>query len=152
MTREEKCELAIERGYTYDSETGFVYNRYGKISKSIHRKGYLQIQITLNKKNYHLLAHQFGWYWVYKECVEQIDHINRIKNDNRICNLRSVTNQQNQWNRKIAKGYSKIVYNDSIYYISQIHLNNKIIYLGCFNTEEKARNAYLQAKEKYHII
>ena len=31
MTREEKCKLITERGYTYDSKTGNIYNRYGKI-------------------------------------------------------------------------------------------------------------------------
>ncbi len=150
MTREEKCKLAIERGFTYDSKTGFVYNRYGKISKSIHIKGYIQIQITLNKKNYHLLAHHFAWYWLYKECVEEIDHINGIRNDNRICNLRSITNQQNQWNRTTAKGFfwHKIAKK----WNASIGVNYKVIHLGSFNTEQEARTAYLQAKEKYHII
>jgi hypothetical protein len=31
-------------------------------------------------------------------------------------------------------------------------LNYKKIYLGDFNTEEEATNAYLEAKKKYHII
>jgi hypothetical protein len=150
MTREEKCKLAIERGFTYNSETGLVYNRYGKISKSIHLKGYLQIQITLNKKKYNLLTHHFSWYWVYKECVECLDHINGIRNDNRICNLRSVTRNENQWNRKTAKGYH---YNKrEKKWKAQIMFNSMQIYLGCFNTEQEARNAYLQAKEKYHVI
>lgn len=36
-----------------------------------------------------------------------IDHINRDPLDNRKCNLRICTNQQNIWNRK-TKGYSKV--------------------------------------------
>jgi hypothetical protein len=148
MTREERCKLAIERGFTYNSETGFIYNRYGKISKIKHNNGYLDICITINKKNNHLLAHHFAWYWVYKECVEQLDHINGIRDDNRICNLRPVTNQQNQWNQINAKGY--YWYKRQNKWKSQIKFNKKTIGLGYFNTEEEARNAYLQAKEIYH--
>jgi hypothetical protein len=37
-------------------------------------------------------------------------------------------------------------------WMSSIKVNKRTIHLGYFETEEKARNAYLQAKEKYHII
>jgi hypothetical protein len=144
MTREEKCELAIERGYTYDPETGIIYNKFNKIVKNkLPKKGYIRIE-----SNIHLLAHHFAWYCVYNECVEEIDHINGIRDDNRICNLRSVTKQQNQWNRLTAKGYSWNIKEQK--WKSRITLNNKEIHLGYFNTEEEARNAYLQAKEIYH--
>ena len=42
MTREEKCKLAIERGYTYNSETGIIYSRLGKIV-NIHLKYLLML-------------------------------------------------------------------------------------------------------------
>jgi hypothetical protein len=150
MTREERCKLAIERGFTYNPETGEVYSRYGKISKSMHKNGYIIININLNKKSYHLLAHNFAWYCINKECVEEIDHINRIRNDNRICNLRAVNKNQNKWNRLVNKGY----YFDKKKqkWKSRISVYKQCIFLGCFNTEQEARNAYLQAKEKYHAI
>jgi len=150
MTREERCKLAIERGFTYDSETGLIYNRFGKIVKSNDKDGYIRFGLTVNKKTYGIGGHQFAWYYMYKECIEQIDHINGIKNDNRIFNLRSVTNQQNQWNRTTAKGYSFFKRDNK--WQSKIKLNNKTIFLGLFKTEEEARNAYLQAKEIYHKI
>jgi hypothetical protein len=151
MTREEKCELAIERGYTYDSETGNIYNRFGKISKTKLPKGYIDILITINKKTYHLLAHHFAWYSVYGNCnIEQIDHINGVKDDNRIINLRSVTHQQNMWNIKNTKGYYFCKPRGK--FRSAICMDYKQIHLGYFNTEEEAKQAYLNAKEKYHII
>lgn len=150
MTREEKCKLAIEKGYTYDPETGLIYGcRKKQIIRNKDR--YIQIMLYVNKKQYKLLGHHFAWYWFYKNCnTNQIDHINGIRTDNRICNLRAVTNQQNQWNRTAAKGY---YWNKKINrWKSQIKINNKCIHLGLFNIEEEARNAYLAAKEKYHVI
>jgi hypothetical protein len=82
--------------------------------------------------------------------VFELDHINGIRNDNRIENLRSVTRSQNQWNRLTAKGYywdkSKNKYK------AHIKFNDKRKFLGLFETEEEARNAYLAAKQIYHVI
>ena len=150
MTRKEKCEVLIERGYSYNSETGNIYNRFGKISNA-HCNDYVIIGNRVNKKNFNLYGHHFAWYCVYGNCnTEEIDHINGVKYDNRICNLRSVTHQQNQWNFVNAKGYS---WNKSSNkWQSRIQVNRKLICLGTYNTEEEARQAYLNAKEKYHII
>jgi len=80
----------------------------------------------------------------------QADHINHDTLDNRRTNLRNVTCQQNHFNRKSTKGFwwdkAKQKYRASIM------INNKSIHLGLFSTAEDARNAYLQAKEKYHQI
>ncbi|WP_395655883.1 HNH endonuclease [Flavobacterium sp.] len=149
MTREERCELAIERGYIYNSETGKIFGIVGKEIKCKHL-GYIRIQLKKNKKVYFLLAHQFAWYYINKKCVEEIDHINGIRDDNKISNLRSVSRNKNQWNQKKAKGYSYHKLKQK--WQSQIRVNKKDIHLGTYNTEQEARNAYLQAKEKYHII
>jgi hypothetical protein len=150
MTREERCKLAIERGFSYDAETGDIFNRYGKKSKPNKSNGYHEICITVNKKSFKIQGHQFAWYYEYRDCVAELDHINGLRHDNRICNLRSVTKQQNQWNRLTAKGY---YWNKKLNkWQSKIKVNKKNITLGCFDTEEKARNAYLEAKQKYHVI
>lgn len=149
MTREEKCLLAIEKGYTYNPETGEVFSRFGRLIKS-KSYGYILLIFQKNNKRYNLKCHQFAWYCIYKECVNEIDHINGIRNDNRIINLRSVSHQQNIWNQTKAKGY--YWYKRDNKWQSQIKFNGKQICLGRYNTEEEARNAYLQAKEKYHII
>jgi hypothetical protein len=152
MTREEKCELAIERGYTYNSESGIVYSRLNKIVKSKDKDGYLRLSMTIGyKKCATLFLHHFAWYCVYGNCdTEQIDHINGIKNDNRICNLRAVNNMQNQWNRNDMKGYW--FRKDRQKYQALIAFNGKKKCIGHFDTEQEARQAYLNAKEKYHII
>lgn len=150
MTREEKCKLAIERGYTYDPKTGLIYNRFGKLITYKSYNRYVQFTLSLNNIKYKLFAHQFAWYWVNKECVEEIDHINSIKYDNRIENLRAVTKHQNQWNRQKVKGYTYDKNRKK--WKSNLEYNNKKIYLGYYNTEDEARQAYLNAKQIYHVI
>jgi hypothetical protein len=149
MTREERCKLAIEKGYTYNTETGIVTGPSGKeITAKI--TGYINIQLRFNSKYFHLKAHQFAWYWVNKECVKCLDHINGVRDDNHICNLRSVTHQENHFNQTKAKGYCWDKNNNK--WKVQIKLNEKQIFLGRFDNEKDARAAYLEAKEKYHII
>jgi hypothetical protein len=147
MTLEEKCEYAINKGFKYCSITGDVFGIKGQKIISKYNDGYIFIQFKIDKK-YYIKGHQFAWYWVYKECVECLDHINGIKDDNRICNLRSVTKQQNQWNRIKTKGYSYVKRDNK--WRSTITVNKKYIHLGIYNTEQEARNAYLSAKEIYH--
>ena len=80
----------------------------------------------------------------------QVDHINGIRHDNRLENLRLVTHQQNHFNRTTAKGY---YWNKPRRkWHAQIQIDGKRQYLGFFDTEEEARNAYLGAKERLHII
>lgn len=150
MTREEKCKLAIERGFTYGPETGLIYNKKNKYLTGISSSGYIQICIKINKKTISLLGHHFAWYYINKECIndKEIDHINGIKSDNRISNLRLVTPQQNQCNHVNAKGYCWNKKQQK--FQAYICINYKTKHLGCFNTEQEARNAYLAAKEIYH--
>ena len=149
MLRIDKIKLAIEKGYTYNPETGKIYGVRGKeiIAKTV--SGYLKICLRFNNKNYDLLCHHIAWYIVYKEVVERIDHINKDKSDNRICNLRKITNQQNAFNTNAKGTYFDKKRNK---YQSLISLNGKTIHLGRFDHEIDARKAYLEAKLKYHKI
>ena len=149
MTREEKCKYAKERGFKYDPLTGKIYGIKGKEITRRH-KGYIAINLFIQGKNENLFAHQYAYWLCFNEIVEELDHINGVRDDNRIINLRSVTPQQNQWNRRTAKGY---YFNKAEgKFRAKIYLNWKEIHLGYFDTEEEAKNAYLNAKEKYHII
>ena len=148
MTRLEKIELAIKKGITCNPETGEVFGVKGNLISKNHI-GYIVIHMRHEKKSYNILAHQFIWYWVNKEIVEQIDHIDLNRKNNKINNLRSVTQQQNNFNNT-AKGY---YFNSKLNkYQSQISINYKTKFLGRFNTEQEARQAYLDAKKIYHII
>jgi hypothetical protein len=149
MTILEKCEILKRKGYTYDPETGNIYGMYRKLIQRKMTNGYIQI----NGRGHfggHLLGHHFAWYMSYgNDDFIMLDHINRIKNDNRISNLRKVTCQENSYN-KDCKGYFWSKHLNK--FKAQLRVDKKYKYLGCFTNEEDARQAYLKGKEKYHII
>jgi len=119
----------------------------GSIAGTIDKSGYLTILISGKR----FLAHRIVYALFYGDLEDElkIDHINKDKLDNRIENLRKVTVQENGFNSK-CKGYS---YNKlEGKYKAKIVKDSKAIHLGSFDNEDDARKAYLEGKEKYHII
>ena len=148
MTRLEKIKLAIEKGYTCNPKTGEVFGPFGKLLKSKSNNGYTYFSLCENKKRYNLFAHQFIWYVVNNSIVECLDHIDRNKSNNKISNLRSVTQQQNAQNKN-TKG---IYMGRKNKWYSRIYFNGKTKHLGVYKTEQEARQAYIDAKKIYHVI
>lgn len=152
MSRKEKMDLAIQKGYSCDIKNGFIIGVKGDILKCTSNKDYSSFNIWYQNKQYAILSHIFIWYYFYKEVIdypkEQIDHINRDKKDNRIENLRKVTNSGNQQNKN-SKGYSYLKSHKRWY--ARIIVNNKRIHLGSYKTENEARQSYIKAKQLYHI-
>lgn len=149
MTLEEKCIFFKYMGYQYNYDTGIVINSSGNVVGG-NSHGYVQISTRIKSKNISIRVHQLAWYLYYNEIpYGEIDHINRIRSDNRICNLRLVNHQQNNFNRN-SNGYC--YHKKYNVYQAQIGINNKSIFLGNYNNSEDAHNAYLEAKKKYHII
>ena len=142
--------------YNYDKNTGLFSwkesSRKGVRKNHIGsaQNGYLRLRV--NKVYY--CAHWLVWL-IEKGSLptKQIDHINGIKNDNRIINLREVDpilNSQNQ--RKAHKTNKCGLLGVSPSYGSwkaQIKVNKKSIHIGQFKTPQLAHEAYINAKRLY---
>lgn len=83
-----------------------------------------------------------------------VDHINHLKYDNRLCNLRVCSYTENQCNR-LPKHNNKYNGVKGIYlhpngrYRATIIINKKTIHLGYFNTLEEAKEKRIEAEKKY---
>ena len=83
----------------------------------------------------------------------QTDHINSIRADNRLQNLQYITPQQNTQKRKTMNGRNVKGYTlKNGKYVAKITVDYKKFYLGSYDTEEEARQTYLNAKLKYHNV
>lgn len=92
-------------------------------------------------------------YGFYGEGLDA-DHINHVRNDNRLFNLRFVTRSENSKNQSLSSKSTTGVTGVSFLkarkkYIAQIGVNRKLIYLGMFETLEEAAEARRQADRKY---
>lgn len=147
-SRLHKIKIFLNKGYTCNIETGEVFNSWGKPCTTLN-KGYVQLHTTHNGKRVKLLSHHLVYYVATRQIVDCIDHVNQIRNDNRITNLREVTTQQNQFNTK-AKGYYWNKRDKK--WKAHITLNGEKIHLGYHSSEQDASNAYKEAKIKYHTL
>lgn len=87
--------------------------------------------------------------------TEQVDHINGDRCDNRRCNLRVVTSRQNNQNRTKHRD-GRLVgcrYDERCRrWQARIRIKGKRLYLGLFNTEQQAHEAYLTALRKEGFV
>tara|TARA_R110002111_G_scaffold257699_1_gene326163 strand:+ start:53 stop:538 length:486 start_codon:yes stop_codon:yes gene_type:complete len=133
-----------------------IKNPYWKVVKQTPDKdGYSKISLDGKMYRYHRVVYKIcnpEWDIYDSSRENEIDHICGTRpKDNRIENLRILNHQQNSFNNlHYAKGYYfHKPYNK---YQARIQINNKIICLGYYDTQEEAREAYLKAKPLYHII
>lgn len=124
--------------------------KFSKIIPTPHGTGYIYPIINGSRVLQHRIVSSAFLGLDISDTKSQIDHINGVRHDNRLANLRIVTAQENSWNRTKAKGYYWYKRNNK--WRSYIYLNSKKIELGYYNTEAEARAAYLAAKKVHHII
>lgn len=147
----------------YDCETGEFH-----LAKTIHRvgrkgrpvKGGLSKigYIYIGVKGKHMLAHRMAWLHHYGEWPNgMIDHINGVRSDNRIANLRVVDYVVNGQNRRAAQANSKSSsllgvskQKDRDKFRARIFADGREVYLGCYETEDEAHAVYIKAKRILH--
>jgi hypothetical protein len=145
--------------FIYDAETGVFtrriatgrHNRHGigTIAGTKTNKGYVVIYFD----GVRMVAQKLAWLYVYGVLPTfDLDHINQVKDDNRIVNLREATRSQNMQNVTIHKHNSsgqKGVAKLRSKWRAYINVNYKQISLGIFNTKEEAIVARKAAEAVY---
>jgi hypothetical protein len=122
----------------------------GAVAGSINGKGYRQIKIDGCVYRANRLAVFYikgGW------PIDEVDHENLDKADDRWLNLRPATKSQNNANRPAQannaiglKGASRAKREKK--WRAQIKIDGRVIYLGLFDTPEAAHFAYIIAADK----
>lgn len=144
----------------YDPRTGvFRWTSTRRRSDLVNRKagcvradGY--VEITIDGKGY--LANRLAWLHVTgEEPKADIDHINRIRSDNRFCNLRDVSRRVNTQNREAARqdsttGVKGVSPHGDRWRVRITDAHGKRLHLGVFSTKHEAEGVYLKARAVHH--
>lgn len=147
--------VAIDQALRYDPVTGlFTFKRNrkkfkaGDVLSTRNGKGYFQCWI----KGRVYTAHRMAWALYHNQDpgALQIDHINMIRTDNRIVNLRLANSSLNNHNIKVSgvsgvKGVFRI--RNSSKWKAMIRKDGQLHYLGCFASIDEAQRAYATAAQ-----
>ncbi len=143
--------------FDYDKEEGKLYYRMnrgrcpaGSEAGTLHPNGYRYILIKGKSYRTHRLI------WLLETGswpTHNVDHLNRIKDDNRFSNLRDVPQRINTQNKSIRKdnktGFAGVIkYRNK--FGTKITLDGKQTCLGLYETPEEAHAVYLEAKRVFH--
>lgn len=149
--------------FSYDSTSGLFTRligvsgngtKAGTIAGSKDDQGYLKITIS----GQYFKAHRLAWLYVYGVWpVHEVDHINGIRSDNRIINLRDTPRVMNSENQRSCKSNNKSKLlgvaspcGKDKKFTALITVNGKTARLGRFDTADEAHQCYIQAKRKMH--
>lgn len=125
---------------------------WGRRAGTASGNGYRQIQIDFIR----YFEHRLAWLYVTGEWPDQqVDHRNRIRDDNRFPNLRKATSSQNHFNTTKQKNNTSGVKGVSFdtrrkKWRACICKNRKQQLLGYFSTKIEAADAYALAAAKLH--
>lgn len=137
--------------YRTDTTDRFNDKFFGKPAGRLNWQGYIEISIRGTR----LGAHRIAWaihygFWP----PDDIDHINRVRSDNRICNLRLATRQQNNRNIKVKSnnnsGFTGVHWNKRLKkWRARIVVDRVLLHLGLYELIEDAIKARKEAEVKY---
>lgn len=144
----------------YEPESGLFYwlisprngINPGNVAGVLSSEGYLVVTVN----NFGYLAHRLAWAFVHSCWPDhQIDHKNRNRTDNRICNLRPATETQNRENISLRKdntsGYRGVYWSkETKKWAASIGVKKKRIHLGLFLDPKEAHAEYVKAASIYH--
>lgn len=119
----------------------------GKTCGSISKDGYTTTCVTYNSKLLSVFVHKLLWFIAYNKLPAcQIDHINQVRTDNRISNLREVTSAENNQNRRMAShnasGVVGVYWNkEDRRWVAKVTFNGEVFRLGGYKDIDDAEIA-----------
>lgn len=126
--------------------------RVGDVAGGLDAHGY--VVIRLHGRSYK--AHRLVWLYVHGRLPKHdIDHINGVRTDNRIANLREATRAQNSRNagvRRDSRSGIKGVYwcKAANKWAAHCRMNGALQHLGVYQSREEAKTAYISFAKKAH--
>lgn len=144
------CHNWLTATYSYDPTTGLFRNRRtNRVIGSLTKDGYVRVKFGV--------VHRVAWFYVHGQWPEHdIDHINGVRSDNRLSNLRPATDIQNLQNITRARCDNRVDLLGANYHTpskkwrSQIRINKVKVHLGYYDTAFEAHLAYMKAKREHH--
>ncbi|CAB4240509.1 putative NHN endonuclease [uncultured Caudovirales phage] len=162
VTKEE--EDWIKQNLRYDPDTGHLWwikqNVTGTRPRDLNRPAgrnshcYLMVDINVNKRET-IKLHRVAWFLYHGVWPkDEIDHINNIRDDNRIVNLREATHAENLSNQKPrvdgSSKYKGVSWDkQNCKWRASVMVDYKQINLGRYHKEEEAALAYNKAALEY---
>ena len=150
----------MEENHNIDTEKGIITRKKdGKIIGHKNKKGYIEFGFNYARYQAHriILTKYLG-----REIKEYCDHINHNRSDNRIINLRELSNQENTQHQQLRTNNTsgiKGVCWDKHKWRAHLTLNQKRLFLGRFDTKEDAYDAWKKKAQelnkqgfKYFIV
>ena len=142
-----KLPLRYHKGKLFWTESRSNRIRIGQEAGSLDGDGYIRIKF----KGIHYQAHRIIW-TIHNGAIptgHTIDHVNRIKTDNRIKNLRLAATGTEQQGNSIRKGYTWCKGRNK--FRAQINVGgNRNKHLGYYDNELDAKAAYIRAHREIH--
>ena len=139
----------------YNPATGVFKwrRRNGRTAGTYKNDGYIQIRV--DGRFYR--AHRLAFLYVHGYIPEFLDHRNRVRDDNRIDNLRPASKGDNRQNASMSVSNTSGRIGVSLYkrtgkWQAQIKVNKVSHHLGWYVTPDEAEEAYLSAKRRLHTF
>lgn len=167
----ESVELMLKERLSYDPDTGVFHWKFlegldhksrmfntkfaGKVAGTVKKVRNQEGYIYIHTAGYVFKAHRLAWWFVYGEWpTNEIDHINHIRSDNRIKNLRVV--DRSSQNKSASKrkdntsGYCGVTWHKGLNkWMACINVNGKRIHLGYHVDLQDAVLARLAAEKEH---
>jgi hypothetical protein len=162
MARKILTQERLKELLNYDPATGiFTWRvaarnsiRIGQQAGTPHPRGYMIIGIDDSR----FKAHRLAWLYVHGEMPPaELDHINRIPNDNRIANLRLADRYTNTQNTGMQKnntsGYRGVSWHKGQRkWRARISIRGKMNELGYFHSKDDAAKRYEEVARVHHSV